>query len=105
MLEAGLIDCLRHQTRGIADLQGGFGGRGVVAGLWQHYPADTGVLLRVTVKLITGSERVIRTDLVVEARSDVGASPWVGNDLTQAQYRRVHDRDFIDVAPLHVQEE
>src|SRR5258706_15199286 len=99
------MDCLRSQNLGVADLAGVFGGSGVVAGLGQPYPTDTGVLLRVTVKLITGSERVIRTDLVVEARSDVGAGPWVGNDLTQAQYRRVHDRDFIDVAPLHVQEE
>ena len=89
----------------VGDLDGVFGGAGVVASLGQHGSVDTGVLLRVTVKLITGGERVVGSDLVVDARSDVGAGPRVGNAFAQVQHGSVYDCDFIDVAPLDVEEE
>src|ERR1019366_7078414 len=105
VLEASLIDGLRSQDLRIADLHRVFGGCGVVASFRQYGRTDTGVLLSVTVKLVAGGERIVRADLVVDTRTDVGAGTRVGNALVHAEVGRVHDCDFINVAPLHLEKE
>src|ERR1035438_5477710 len=83
VLEARLIDSLRAQDLRIGDLHGMFCGRRVVASFGQHRSTDPSVLLCVAVILIAGGERVVSVDLVVEARTDVGAGMRVGDALAQ----------------------
>src|ERR1039457_3726923 len=111
--EAGLIHGFRADGLGIADLHGMFGGAGVVAGGRQNEPSYARVLLRVAVELIAHGERIGWSELKVEAGAEVGACSWVGDagrvggrhSIDDGEYLRVDDRDFIDVAALHADEE
>jgi len=74
--------------------------------------SNPGIVLSIAKELVATSQSVVLADLIVEARADVGARPGVRHTLVEkrgievrVEHDRVHNRHFIDVAPLKIKEE
>src|SRR6267378_6423669 len=113
VLKADLVHSFGPENLRVADLDRMFGGVRVVAGRRQREATDARIFLGIAVKLTAGGERVVLANLVVEACANVGACSRVGNAFVErndaGQVRRqhdgVHDGNFVDVAPLKIEEE
>src|SRR4030095_11671456 len=112
VLKASLIDDVFAQCLRVADLNGVLGVERVVRLARQAGLSDTVVFLFFAVILIADGQSIRRRELIVEARSEIGAGARVFNDLRElnrvevrVQSRRVDDGDVVGIAAINVEKE
>ena len=112
VLEARFIHDLRPEDLRVADLQGLFRRHGVVAGGRQGKLSDARIVLRVVEVLVAGGERVVRAELVVEARAEIGSRSRIRHAFAELhrvqiwiEHNGIHYRQLIDVSPLDIEKE
>ncbi len=97
----------------VADLRGVFGAQGVVTDGREAEGSNPIAILVIAPILVTGRQRVVLGDLIVEPLAQVGAGARIRNrvgKLRKLQGAWIHERSvddgkFVEIAALDVEED